>query len=78
MTELTKRVVRRSREPFARNGKRLVIELCPGDLVRMRIERSRCNYEGRLADIFRTLALWHSDRVRAERKAARLARRAAL
>lgn len=78
MTELNKKVVRRSKEPFGHWGKRLIVEILPGDLLSMRIERSRTRYEGRLSDVFRVLADWHATKVRAERKAARMARRNAL
>jgi hypothetical protein len=66
MTDLAKPVRRRCREPFAHYHKRIVVALEPGDVIAMRLERTRTTYRA-------TLAVWHARaearRKREERKA---------
>ena len=73
MTELVKPVRRRSRYQFAHYRKRIVVSLEPGDVLAMRLERTRTNYRATIAAVFRTLADWHARaetrRKREERKA---------
>ena len=72
MTDLHKTIRRRSREQFAHYRRRIVISLEPGDVIGMRLERTRTTYRAPLASVFRTLADWHA---RAESKAKREARK---
>lgn len=72
MTDLHKTIRRRSRESFAHYRKRIVVSLEPGDILGMRLERTRTTYRAPLANVFRTLADWHA---RAESKAKREARK---
>jgi hypothetical protein len=77
MTDLARPVRRRSREPFAHYRRRLIVSLEPGDLLAMRLERTRTTLRAPLAAIYRTLADWHARaeirRKREERKLRRLA-----
>ena len=52
--------------------RRIVISLEPGDVIGMRLERTRTTYRAPLASVFRTLADWHA---RAEARAKREARK---
>ena len=72
MTDLHKTIRRRSRDQFAHYRKRIVISLEPGDVIGMRLERTRTTYRAQLASVFRTLADWHA---RAEARAKREARK---
>ena len=73
MTELRKPIHRRTAAPFAHYRKRIVVTLEPGDVLTMRLERTRTRYQAPLADVFRQLAQWHAAaatrRKREERKA---------
>jgi hypothetical protein len=44
MTDLAKPVRRRCREQFAHYRKRIVVSLEPGDVLAMRLERTRTTY----------------------------------
>lgn len=76
MTDLLKPVRRRSRDQFAHYRKRIVVSLEPGDVLAMRLERTRTTYRTNIAAVFRTLADWHSRAEargkREEQKARRL------
>ena len=72
MTDLHKTIRRRSRDQFAHYRKRIVISLEPGDVIGMRLERTRTTYRAPLASVFRTLADWHA---RAEARDKREARK---
>ena len=73
MTDLARPVRRRCRDPFAHYRKRIVVSLEPGDVLAMRLERTRTTYRATVAAVFRTLADWHASaevrRKREERKA---------
>ena len=73
MTDLLKPVRRRSRDQFAHYRKRIVVSLEPGDVLAMRLERTRTTYRATIASVFRTLADWHARaetrRKREERQA---------
>ena len=71
MTDLAKPVRRRCREPFAHYHKRIVVSLEPGDVLAMRLERTRTTYRATLDDVFRQLAHWHADAERARKQAER-------
>jgi hypothetical protein len=51
---------RRARRPFGHYNKRIVIILEPGDVLAMRLEKSRTTYRAELDDVFRQLAHWHA------------------
>jgi hypothetical protein len=72
MTDLHKTIRRRSSCAFAHYRKRIVVSLEPGDILGMRLERTRTTYRAPLANVFRTLADWHA---RAEARAKREARK---
>ena len=73
MTDLHKTIRRRSREQFAHYQKRIVISLEPGDVIGMRLERTRTTYRAPLASVFRTLADWHArTEARAKQEARKL------
>ena len=61
MTDLHKTIRRRSREQFAHYRRRIVVSLEPGDVIGMRLERTRTTYRAPLASVFRTLADWHAQ-----------------
>ena len=60
MTDLARPVRRRCRDPFAHYRKRLVVSLEPGDVLAMRLERTRTTLRAPLAAVYRTLADWHA------------------
>ena len=72
MTDLHKTIRRRSHDQFAHYRKRIIVSLEPGDVIGMRLERTRTTYRAPLASVFRTLADWHA---RAEARAKREARK---
>ena len=72
MTDLHKTIRRRSRQQFAHYRKRIIVSLEPGDIIGMRLERTRTTYRAPLASVFRTLADWHA---RAEARAKKEARK---
>lgn len=72
MTDLEKPVRRRGRFPFAHYRKRIVVSLEPGDILAMRLERTRTTYRAEMAAVFRQLAEWHAS---AERRRKREERR---
>lgn len=74
MTDLFRPVRRRTRDPFAHYRKRLVVSLEPGDVLAMRLERTRTTYRAPLAAVFRTLAEWHARAEVRRRKEERAAR----
>ena len=53
-----------------------MVSLEPGDVLAMRLERTRTTYRANIAAVFRTLADWHASaearRKREERKARKL------
>jgi len=76
MTELTKTVRRRTRSPFAHYRKRIVVILEPGDILAMRLERTRTTFRASLPTVFRQLAEWHASAERSRKLAERKERRA--
>ena len=75
MTDLLKPVRRRTRNPFAHYRRRIVVSFEPGDVLAMRLERSRTTFRATLAAVFRQLATWHADAERRRKREARAARR---
>jgi hypothetical protein len=71
MTDLHKTIRRRSRETFAHYQKRIVVSLERGDVIGMRLERTRTTYRATLDDVYRQLAHWHADAQRARKQAER-------
>ena len=66
MTQLDKLVRRRTRAPFGHYCGRIVVTLVePGDVLAMRLERTRTTFRAPLASVFRQLVEWHA---RAERR----------
>jgi hypothetical protein len=75
MTELKKTVRRRTRSPFAHYRRRIVVILEPGDILAMRLERTRTTFRAGLPAVFRQLAEWHASSKRRRRLAERKERR---
>lgn len=75
MTELDKTVRRRSRAPFAHYRRRIVVSLEPGDVLAMRLERTRSTYRAPLATVFRQLVEWHALAEQRRRREERRRRR---
>ena len=75
MTDLERRIIRRSRFPFAHYRKRIVMAFEPGDVVAMRLERTRTWYRGSAAGVFRQLIAWQVEAKRREKRLARKNRR---
>ena len=75
MTELCRPVRRRTRAPFAHYRKRIVVSFEPGDLLAMRLERTRTTFRATLAAVYRQLATWHADAERRRKREARACRR---
>jgi hypothetical protein len=61
MTSLDKRVVRRAREALRHYNKRIVVLLEPGDVIGMRLERSRTVYRAEIKAVYYQLAKWHAE-----------------
>ena len=76
MTELEKTVRRRTRSPFAHYRKRIVVILEPGDILAMRLERTRTTYRAGLPAVFRQLVEWHASAERRRKQEERKQRRA--
>lgn len=76
MTELRKPIHRRTAAPFAHYRRRIVVTLEPGDVLTMRLERTRTRYHASLADVFRQLAQWHATATARQKRAERKARKA--
>jgi hypothetical protein len=74
MTELQKSVRRRTRSPFAHYRKRIVVCLEPGDVLAMRLERTRTTYRAPLSAVFRQIAEWHASAERRRRQEERKAK----
>jgi len=75
MTDLERNVIRRSRFPFAHYRKRIVKAFEPGDVVAMRLERTRTWYRASAAGVFRQLITWHVEVKRREKRLTRKKRR---
>ncbi len=75
MTELDRPVRRRTRLPFAHYRKRIVIILEPGDVVAMRLERSRTVHRAPISAVYRQLVEWRAAAIRREKQLARKIRR---
>jgi hypothetical protein len=75
MTELKRRVCRRTRYPFAHYRRRLVVTLEPGDTLAMRLERTRTTYRASLSAVYRQLVEWHVMAQRQQRRRERKRRR---
>jgi hypothetical protein len=48
--------------------RRIVVVLEPGDVLAMRLERTRAIYRATLADVFRQLIEWHVQRERPRKR----------
>ena len=75
MTDLTKRVKRRTLNPH--RGRRIVVSLLPGDVLGFREERRRGEYLLSIAGAYEYAVRLEVERRRRERIAARKARHAA-
>jgi len=68
MTELNKPIRRRARTPFSYYRKRIVVSLEPGDLIGMRLERTRKTFRAAIGDVFRQIIQWHANADPRQRK----------
>lgn len=68
MTDLNKRVSRRTRAAFAHYRRRIIVSLEPGDVLGMRLERTRTTFLAPMADIYRVMAGWHAEAKRREKR----------
>ena len=75
MTDLEKLVRRHTRFPFAHYRRRIVIILEPGDVLAMRLERTRTLYRAPIASVYRQLVEWHVNAIRREKQMARKKKR---
>ena len=75
MTDLERPVIRRGRFPFAHYRKRIVMAFEPGDVVAMRLERTRTWYRATVGGVFRQLVTWQVEAKRREKRLARKKRR---
>ena len=71
MTDLLKPIKRRTKLPFGHYRKKIIVQLEPGDIISMKLERSRTWYTAPLDDVFLTLAQWHANARRKERRLSR-------
>ena len=75
MTDLEKPVRRRTRFPFAHYRRRIVVILEPGDVLIMRLERTRTLFRAPIASVYRQLVEWHVNALRREKQARKQKRR---
>jgi hypothetical protein len=68
MTDLERPVRRRTRLPFAHYCKRIVVILEPGDVVAMRLERTRTVHRAPISAVYRQLVEWHAAAIRREKQ----------
>jgi len=76
MIQLHKPVSRVTTKPFGHYKRPIVITLVPGtdtrdELIAMRLKGTRELFLGRVADLYRMMALWHANKVAAAKRAAR-------
>jgi len=76
MTDLERTVKRRTRHPFAHYRRRIVVILEPGDILAMRLERTRTPYRAPIAAVYRQLVEWRVLATRREKQKARKKRKA--
>lgn len=76
MTQLDKLVRRRTRAPFGHYRRRIVVtSVEPGDVLAMRLERTRTTFRAPLASVFRQLVEWHAQAERRRKAGERKQRR---
>jgi hypothetical protein len=63
--------------PFGHYRRRIVVSLEPGDVLGMRLERTRTTYKATIDDVFRVLCNWHAQAEARKKREARKARRTA-
>lgn len=68
MTDLLRPVSRRTRLPFAHYRRRIVVVLEPGDVIAMRLERTRTLYRAPIPSLYRQMIEWHVQARRRERR----------
>jgi hypothetical protein len=67
MTDLTKRIKRRTTGTYQRR-KRLVVILMPGDVIGIREERCRKLFTAPIDRVYRQIVHWHVEAARAEKQ----------
>lgn len=72
-TELRKTVRRKAAGPYDHKGARVVVILEPGDVIGMRLERTRRLFRAPINRVFRQIMVWNVDAERAAKRAARKA-----
>ena len=78
MTDLKKPVSRRTVRALGYGTRRRIVATFePGDILAVRLERTRTVYRAALSSVFTQLATWHANAELAARKAARKARKEA-
>jgi hypothetical protein len=77
MTELTKPIRRRTRGMFGHYRKRIVVTLEPGDLIALRLERSRTTFRATIAGVYRQVVAWNAEAERQRKRALRKLKRIA-
>jgi hypothetical protein len=73
MTDLTKRIKRRTVGTYHRR-RRLVVVLLPGDVIGMREERCRKLFTAPIDRVYRQIVTWNVDAERLQRRKARASR----
>ena len=77
MTSLERPVTRRTRHPFAHYRKRIIVILQPGDVLAMRLERTRILVSAPIASVYHQMVAWNVAAQRREKILAKKQRRAA-
>jgi hypothetical protein len=67
MTSLEKPVTRRTRAQFQHYGKNLVVTLEPGDVIAIRLERTRTTLRAPLNSVYIQLCQWNAEAQRREK-----------
>lgn len=71
VTELRRPVRRRTREAYDHRGKRMVVELEPGDLITIREEGCRTRFTAPISRVFRQMLVWSAEEKRRSKKGRR-------
>jgi len=68
MTDLRKRIKRRTVNSYNYQGRRLVVILEPGDVIAFREERCRKVFRAPLSRVFTQVVAWNLEAERAEKR----------
>jgi len=68
MTDLRRRVKRRTVSPFDYQRRRIVVYLLPGDVIAMREEGRRKLFQAEISKVFRQIVKWNAEAERSKKR----------